>query len=119
MLFFNKYFKTIIPLNEAMSKDASITKERIVSGEDALEIADALNATTLKMLQLLWKQPLDVSTIGKELQLSEAYISQQVRLLESLKLIRVRYEPGKRGIRKVCESSIEKVTIMIRNNQQN
>jgi predicted transcriptional regulator len=99
--------------NEA--KTTETTAEKVVAGQEALEIADALNTTTLKMLQLLWKQPLDVSTIGKKLHLSEAYISQQVSLLESLQLIKVRYEPGKRGIRKVCESVVKKITIIIEN----
>lgn len=86
----------------------------VVSGEEALKIADALNATTLRMLQMLWQERLDVSTIGKRLGLSQAYISEQVRLLEELKLIRVTYERGKRGIRKICESAIEKVTIVMK-----
>ncbi len=89
-------------------------KEMIVSGEEALKIADAINATTLQMLQILWKERLDVSTIGKRLGLSEAYISGQVRLLEDLKLINVTYERGKRGVRKICESAVEKVIIIIR-----
>jgi predicted transcriptional regulator len=72
----------------------------VVSGEDALKIADALNATTLRILQILWQECLDISTIGKRLKLSQAYISEQVRLLEELKLIDVSYERGKRGIRK-------------------
>jgi predicted transcriptional regulator len=89
-------------------------KEMIVSGEDALKIADALTATTLRILQILWREQLDVSTIGKRLDLSEAYISEQVRLLEELKLITVSYERGKRGIRKLCKSAVEKVIIIIR-----
>jgi predicted transcriptional regulator len=89
-------------------------KEITVSGELGLKIADALNTTTLRMLQILGQERLDVSTIGRRLNLSEAYISEQVRLLEELNLIKVNYERGKRGIRKVCESTIEKVTIIIK-----
>ncbi len=89
-------------------------KELIVSGEYGLKIADALNTTTLRMLQLLGQERLDVSTIGRRLNLSEAYISEQVRMLEELQLIKVTYERGKRGIRKVCEAAIEKVTIIIK-----
>ena len=85
-----------------------------VSGEEALKIAEVLTATTLRMLQILSRESLDVSTIGKRLDLSEAYISEQVRLLEELKLISVSYERGKRGIRKVCSSAIEKITIKVK-----
>ncbi len=88
-------------------------REVTASGENALRIAEALNATTFKMLQILAKERLDVTTISKRLELSEAYISEQVRLLEDLKLISISYERGKRGIRKVCESAIEKVTLII------
>jgi predicted transcriptional regulator len=89
-------------------------KEVTVGGEDALKIADALNATTMKMLKLLWIEPLDVSTIGKKLGLSQAYISEQVKILEELKLLNVTYLPGKRGIRKVCSPAVEKVTLLIK-----
>jgi predicted transcriptional regulator len=98
-----------------LKKEGSPKKERVVSGEEAVRVADALTATTMRMLQLLWQEPLDVSTIGRRLGLSEAYISEQVRLLEELKLISVSYEKGKRGIRKICESVVEKVTIVIKN----
>jgi predicted transcriptional regulator len=89
-------------------------REIIVSGEDALKVADALNATTLRILQILWEECLDVSTIGKRLGLSEAYISEQVRVLEELKLINVSYERGKRGIRKVCAPAVERVVLVIK-----
>lgn len=86
----------------------------VVSGKDALEIAEALNSTTLRMLQILSQERLDVSTIATRLELSEAYMSEVVRTLEELKLIRVSYERGKRGIRKVCESAVKAITIVIK-----
>lgn len=88
-------------------------KEITVSGEKALETAEALNATTFRMLQLLATEHLDVTTIAKRLDLSEAYISEQVRHLEDLNLIKVCYERGKRGIRKVCTSAVDKITLVI------
>jgi predicted transcriptional regulator len=88
-------------------------KEMTASGSEALKIAEALNATTMCMLQILVKERLDVTTIAKRIGLSEAYISEQVRQLEDLKLINVSYERGKRGIRKVCESAVERVTLII------
>ena len=89
-------------------------QEMVVSGDEALKIAEAINSTTMRMLQVLGSECLDVTTISKRLNLSEAYISEQVRVLEDLKLINVRYEPGKRGIRKICESAVEKVTLIIK-----
>jgi predicted transcriptional regulator len=92
----------------------SLKREIVVSGEQALKVAEALTATTMRMLQLLWQEPLDVSTIGKRLGLSEAYISEQVKLLEELKLLNVTYARGKRGIRKICSPSVEQVTLLIK-----
>ncbi len=89
-------------------------KQIIVSGDQALKVADALNTATMKMLQLVWDEPLDVSTIGKKLGLSQAYISELVKMLEELKLLNITYAPGKRGIRKVCSSAVEEVTLLIR-----
>jgi len=93
-------------------------KEVTVSGEEALKVADALTATTMKMLKLLWDEPLDVSTIGRKLGLSQAYISEQVKMLEELKLLNVTYIPGKRGIRKVCSPAVEKVTLLIKEDKK-
>ncbi len=92
---------------------ANPKKEIIVSGEEALRVAEALTSTTMKMLQLLRKEPLDVSTIGQKLGLSEAYISEQVKLLEELKLLNVTYARGKRGIRKICSPAVDQVTLLI------
>ena len=89
-------------------------REIVVSGEQALKVAEALTATTMKMLQLLWQEPLDVSTIGKKLGLSQAYISEQVKLLEELKLLNITYARGKRGIRKICSPAVEQVTLIIK-----
>ena len=50
----------------AKEENPQSKKELVVSGVEALRVADALNATTMRMLQLLWKEPLDVSTIGKK-----------------------------------------------------
>lgn len=91
-----------------------VPDEMVVSGNDAIKVAEALNSTTLKMLQILSKERLDVSTIAQRLALSEAYMSEQVRTLEDLKLIKVSYERGRRGIRKICESAVKVITIMIR-----
>lgn len=88
--------------------------EMVVTGEESLKVAEALNSTTLRMLQLLSEERLDVSTIAERLDLSEAYMSEQVRLLEELKLINVDYERGKRGIRKLCELAVKKIIIVIK-----
>ena len=91
-------------------------EEIVATGEAALKIADALTSTSLRILQLVSQKRLNVSTIAKKLDLSEAYISEQVRMLEKTKLIKVSYEPGKRGIRKLCELAVSRVIIVIKPN---
>ena len=86
-------------------------KEIVVSGDKALKVADALNATTLKILKLIRKEPLSVTAIAKKLGLSEAYLSHEIQNLENLKIISTRYEKGNRGVSKISESALEKITI--------
>lgn len=90
-----------------------MSEEIVVSGEDALKVADALNSTSLRVLQLLSKEHLDISTLAERLDLSQPYVSEQVRKLQETNLIKVRYESGKRGIRKICEVSVKKIIIEI------
>ncbi|HVP16221.1 MAG TPA: ArsR family transcriptional regulator [candidate division Zixibacteria bacterium] len=90
-----------------------MSEEITVSGEDALKVADALNSTSLRVLQLLSNQRLDISTIAERLQLSQPYVSEQVRKLQETSLVKVNYESGKRGIRKICELAVKKIIIEI------
>jgi predicted transcriptional regulator len=90
-----------------------MSEEIVVSGDNALQVADALNSTSLRVLQLLSKERLDISTIAKRLELSQPYVSEQVRKLQETNLIRVSYESGKRGIRKICELAVRKIIIEI------
>ena len=86
-------------------------KEIVVSGDKALQVADALNATTLKILKLIRKEPLSVTAIANKLGLSEAYLSHEIQTLENLKIISTRYAKGARGVSKISESALEKITI--------
>jgi predicted transcriptional regulator len=90
-----------------------MSEEIVVSGDNALQVADALNSTSLRVLQLLSKERLDISTIAKRLELSQPYVSEQVSKLQETNLIRVSYESGKRGIRKICELAVRKIIIEI------
>ena len=66
------------------------TMELILSYPDTLKVAHALSSgTCARILQLISKKKLDVSTIAKCLKLSEPYISKEIHLLEDLKLIKI------------------------------
>ncbi|MEM2946881.1 MAG: MarR family transcriptional regulator [Candidatus Bathyarchaeia archaeon] len=77
-------------------------------------MADALTESSFRILQLISEERLDVSTIAKRLNLSEAYVSEQIHRLEDLKLVKVRYEPGRRGIRKICELAVKRIVVVIK-----
>jgi predicted transcriptional regulator len=68
----------------------------------------------MRILQLVSVEPLDISTIAHRLNLSEPYISEQMRKLEGLKIIKVHYERGRRGIRKLCELAVSRITIVVK-----
>lgn len=89
-------------------------REIVVSGEDALKVADALTSTSLRVLHLLSKERLDVSTIAERLKLSQPYVSELIRRLEETNLVKVNYERGERGVRKICELAVEKVVIVVK-----
>ena len=90
-----------------------MSEEITVSGDDALQVADALNSASMRVLQLLLKERLDISTIADRLKLSQPYVSEQIRKLQETNLIRVSYERGKRGTRKICELAVKKIVIEI------
>ena len=92
----------------------STEKEIVVSGKRAQEVADALNATNIKVLKLTQKTPLHITTLAKMLSLSEPYMSETIRMLENLNLINIKYEKGERGIRKIISSNLEKITILLK-----
>jgi predicted transcriptional regulator len=89
-------------------------KEITVIGEKALEVVDVLNSTTLKILKSARKTPINITKLAKDLNLSEPYISEQVRALEDLGLVSITYERGKRGISKISASALEKITIILK-----
>ncbi len=91
-----------------------MSEEITVSGEDALRVADALNSASMRVLQLLLKERLDISTIADRLSLSQPYVSEQIRKLQETNLVRVSYERGKRGTRKICELAVRKIIIEIK-----
>lgn len=85
-----------------------------INGFDFSEITKALKAPTRqKILQILKKEPMDVSKLAKELNQTEANISAQIKNLEQVGLVKCRYEPGGHGVRKICETVVDKIVISL------
>lgn len=93
------------------------SQELKITGKEALNLVKGLSSiTSFKILQLLSKENLDVSSIARRMKLSEAHISGEISRLEDLRLVKFSYEPGKRGIRKVCMLAVKQISIMLINN---
>ena len=95
----------------------STEKEIVASGEKARKVADALNSINVIILKLVQKEPLYITTIANRLSISEAYISESVKVLEDLKMVSIKYERGERGIRKVVSSNLERIIINLKDEE--
>lgn len=72
------------------------------------------SVTRFKILQALANNDgLDISRLAERLGQTEANISAQVKQLEKAKLVVSRYEPGNHGVRKICNTAVNKITIEI------
>jgi predicted transcriptional regulator len=69
--------------------------------------------TRFKILQLLSETELDISRLAEALDQTEANVSAQVKQLEKADLVESRYEPGDHGVRKICKTSVSKISIEI------
>lgn len=98
-------------INDLLLSDDSI--------EDVLVVTKALSTPTrYKILKLLASEERDISEIAERLELTEANISAQVKHLEKANLVSSRYEPGEHGVRKLCRTSVNSVTIKFSNNNR-
>jgi predicted transcriptional regulator len=90
------------------------SQELKITGKEALNLVKGLSSiTSFKILQLLSKENLDVSSIAHRMKFSEAHISGEISRLEDLQLVKISYAPGKRGIRKVCMLAVKQISLII------
>ncbi len=96
-------------------EDEIVLEELKITGKEALKLIQGLSSiTSFKILQLLSKENLDISSIARRMKLSEAHISGEISRLEDLQLVNISYAPGKRGIRKVCMLAVKQISIIIK-----
>ncbi|MFX0139200.1 MAG: ArsR/SmtB family transcription factor [Candidatus Hodarchaeota archaeon] len=86
----------------------------ISNGEVSTIFKALASKTRWKILKLLKEdKKLDISRIAESLNQTEANISAQVKILEKAGLIISHYEPGERGVRKICKPACERLIIKI------
>jgi predicted transcriptional regulator len=90
-------------------------EELHLSGHDVRPVAVVLaNETCLRIMSLLSKRDLDVSTLAEKLNLTEPTVSVDIQELQNLGIVTVTYEKGKRGIRKICKLAKDRICIKLR-----
>lgn len=86
-----------------------------VSGDEVGPVAAVLaNETCLRILSLLSKRDLDISTLAEKLNLTEPTVSVDIQELQNLGIVTVTYGKGKRGIRKICRLAKDRICIRLK-----
>lgn len=85
----------------------------LIESDDQIEkIVKALSSSTRrKILHYIQEEPMDVSDIASNLQMTEANISAQIKKLEDAGLITCDYTSGAHGVRKLSKLKFNKLTI--------
>jgi predicted transcriptional regulator len=94
---------------ELISEDHSMT----VEDDKQIElIAKALSSKTRReILTNINIEPMDVSRIAKELKMTEANISAQIKKLEEAGLIQCDYSSGQHGVRKISRLKYDRMIL--------
>ena len=90
------------------------TEFKVIETDKQIEnIVKALSSETRrKILAQIKVQPMDVSNIAANLQMTEANISAQIKKLEKAGLIKCNYSSGEHGVRKI--SSLKFCQVLIK-----
>lgn len=84
-----------------------------IESDDQIEkIVKALSSRTRRrILHYIQEEPMDVSSIASNLNMTEANISAQIKKLEEADLITCDYTSGAHGVRKLSKIKFHKLTI--------
>jgi len=85
-----------------------------ISDEDFLKKTKALSSKTrVNILRIISHENVDVSSLAKRLNQTEANISAQIKILSKAGLIDSLYQPGQHGIRKISHIKFSKLIITL------
>ena len=87
----------------------------VIGARYIAEVASALaSETRARILELISMGVRELDEIAERIGQSKANMSSQIRRLEAVKLVRSKYTPGQRGIRKVVEPNVERIVFIIK-----
>lgn len=104
--------KLVIPKNPGIYE---VEDTLVVRGEEYVQkVSSALSSVTrLKILKYLRGEGMYIGKAAELVAQSKANASAQIRILESVKLVKSLYEPGKRGVKKISRTNIRKVLLVL------
>ena len=107
-----------------MAEEVPFRKEGIYIRDNVLyvigpkfvaKVARVLSSETrTKILEVLSEGPSDLDNIAKTINQSKANVSSQIRMLESIGIVKATYVPGNRGIKKIIELRANKIVFYFR-----
>lgn len=85
--------------------------------EEILKISIAFSSMTrINILKIVTETPKSITELSEELMMTKGNISSQVAELEKAGLIEIKYENGKKGIKKVIKGKYDKIIIQLSTN---
>ncbi|RLG76487.1 MAG: ArsR family transcriptional regulator [Thermoprotei archaeon] len=104
--------KLAIPKNPGIYE---VEDTLVVRGEEYVQkVSSALSSITrLRILKYLREGGMYVGKAAELIAQSKANASAQIRILESVRLVKSSYEPGKRGVKKISRTNIKKVLLIL------
>ena len=73
-------------------------------------VANALaSETRARILEFLANRPADLEEIASAVGHTKANVSSQIRKLENVNIVKAKYLPGSRGIKKVVELNVDRI----------
>ncbi|AFZ71191.1 putative transcriptional regulator [Caldisphaera lagunensis DSM 15908] len=86
----------------------------VIGPKAIAKVSSALASDTrAKILSILQKGPADLEDLANLVNQSKANVSSQIRRLEEVDIVRSKYSPGQRGIKKIVELMVNKMVMVI------
>ncbi|MDP8003200.1 MAG: ArsR/SmtB family transcription factor [Caldisphaera sp.] len=86
----------------------------VIGPKAIAKVSSALASDTrAKILSILQKGPTDLEDLANLVNQSKANVSSQIRKLEEVNIVRSKYSPGQRGIKKIVELIVDKMVMTI------
>jgi len=85
-----------------------------IKGENVANVAMALSSPTrIQILNFIKEKEVDMQEVAELIKQSKANASAQMRILEDAGLVKTSYKPGVRGVKKVCNTNVKEVRLIL------